>query len=155
MPVFGYGLLVANDNYSSSIDTDDWIFAGPNEVYFQMDHNSCLIKNLKYQTISQSSLEEMKKNIEKLNINASEIVKNSDIYKYNYKNEESNSKKHIGFVIGNTRRTPKEVISNSEDGIDIYAMESILWKAMQEQQEQIETLQNKIKEMEEKINEKN
>ena len=83
------------------------------------------------------------------------IVKNSDIYKYNYKNEENNSKKHIGFVIGNTRRTPKEVISNSEDGIDIYAMESILWKAMQEQQEQIEILQNKIKEMEEKINEKN
>lgn len=155
MQVFGYGLGVNNDNYSSSIDPESWIFAGPGEIYFQMDQNSCLIKNLKYQTISQYSLEEMKKNIEKLDTSAINIVKDSDIYKYNYKDEDNNCKKHIGFVIGKTRRTPKEIISNSEDGIDIYAMESILWKAMQEQQEQIEILQNKIKEMEEKINEKN
>ena len=95
------------------------------------------------------SLETKKKNFEELKT-VMNIVKEADIYKYNYKTEEDGTKRHIGFVIGEKYNTPKEIISNNGQGIDTYSMASILWKAVQEQQEQIEQLQNKINEMEEK-----
>ena len=94
-----------------------------------------------------TSLEAKKKNFEEFKT-AINIIKDTDIYKYNYKTENDETKKHIGFVIGEKYNTPKEVISNNGQGIDTYSMASILWKAVQEQQEQIEQLQNKINEME-------
>ena len=94
-----------------------------------------------------TSLEAKKKNFEEFKT-AINIIKDTDIYKYNYKTEDDETKKHIGFVIGEKYNTPKEVISNNGEGIDTYSMASILWKAVQEQQEQIEQLQSKIKELE-------
>lgn len=105
--------------------------------------------------VYQSSLEEKKKNIEKFNNIALDIIKATDIYKYNLKFENDKTKKHIGFIIGNRYNYSEEVTSENNDGVDIYSMISVAYKAIQEQQEQIEILQNKIKEMEEKINEKN
>ena len=95
----------------------------------------------------QTSLESIKKNIEKSNLKALEIIKNSDIYSYNLKSEEDTTEKHLGFVIGEKYNTPKEVIANGR-GIDTYTMASIMWKALQEQQEQIETLKEKIEKLE-------
>ena len=92
-----------------------------------------------------NSRESQKKDIKKYKNNAIELVKNSDIYEYRYKEEEG--KKHIGFVIGDLGgeyRTPDEVISTDGNGIDTYTMISILWKAVQEQQEQIEELKKEI-----------
>ncbi len=94
------------------------------------------------------SKESIKKNFEKIN-NATDILKNAEIYEYNYKNEKDSDRKHIGFVIadeGGNFKTPKEVMSKEEDAIDMYSMCSILWKAVQEQQEKIEELENKLKE---------
>ena len=93
--------------------------------------------------LTQTSLESIKKNFEEVE-NATSIVKNSEVYKYNLKTEEDTDKKHYGFVIGENYNTPDEVISKKGDGIDTYSMCSILWKAVQEQQEQIETLQQEI-----------
>lgn len=93
--------------------------------------------------LTQTSLESIKKNFEEVE-NATSIVKNSEVYKYNLKTEEDTDKKHYGFVIGENYNTPDEVISKTGDGIDTYSMCSILWKAVQEQQEQIETLQQEI-----------
>lgn len=90
--------------------------------------------------VTQTSLEETKKNISKVEENALEIVKNAEIYNYNLKPEKDTDKKHYGFVIGEKYKTPKEVIASSGEGIDIYSMCSILWKAVQEQQKQIEEL---------------
>ena len=92
-----------------------------------------------------SSLKELKKNIEKYNNSVIELIKSSDIYSYNYKTEEDTAKKHLGFVIGKEFRVPKEVISDTEDGIDSYAMTSVLWKAMQELLVKIEALEERIK----------
>ena len=64
--------------------------------------------------------------------------------------EKNNEKKHIGFVIGDKYKTPNEVISQSGQAIELYNMTSILWKAVQEQQEQINELQNKIEKLEAK-----
>lgn len=101
-------------------------------------------------TLTQTSKESKKKNIAKYNEKALDIVKDSEIYTYNFKSENDIDKKHIGFVIGDEEKnykTPEQVISNNREGIESYSMISILWKAVQEQQVLIESLQNEISQM--------
>lgn len=90
------------------------------------------------------SLEEKKKNISIFKGEALNIIKRSDIYNYHFKTDKDNSKKHIGLIIGKNYNTPKEIISNTNDGIDLYSMTSLAWKAIQEQQKEIESLKEKI-----------
>ena len=96
--------------------------------------------------LTQTSKKENKKNFEKLN-NALEIIKNTDIYKYNLKNQKDGEKKHIGFIIGDEYKYAKELTSTENDGVDIYSLSSVCLKAIKEQQEMIEKLQNEIKEI--------
>lgn len=97
--------------------------------------------------VTQTSLAENKKNFEKLQDNALNILKTIDIYKYNLKNEKDTDKKHIGFVIGDNFNYSKEVTSLDNTGVDNYSFTSLCCKAIQEQQEQIEELKKEIKEM--------
>lgn len=94
-------------------------------------------------TLTQTSLAECKKNFEKLD-NGLDIINDIDIYKYNLKNEEDTTKKHIGFIIGNNYNYSEEVTSKNNDGVDIYSFVAVCCKAIQEQQKQIETLQQEI-----------
>lgn len=98
-------------------------------------------------TLQQTSLESIKKNISHYNENALETILNSDIYSYNLKTEKDTDKKHIGFVIGDKYKTPKEVMNNEGTAIELYSAIGILWKGMQEQQKKIEELENKLKEV--------
>ncbi len=93
-------------------------------------------------TLTQTSLAESKKNFEKLQDNALEIIKNIDIYKYNLKNEKDTDKKHIGFVIGNNYNYSKEVTSIDNQGVDNYSFTSLCCKAIQELSQQVEELKN-------------
>ena len=102
-------------------------------------------------TLTQTSLAEHKKNFEKMQDNALEVIKNIDIYKYNLKNEKDTDKKHIGFVIGDNYNYSKEVTSIDNQGVDNYSFTSLCCKAIQEQQEIIEQLQEKDKQNEEII----
>lgn len=95
----------------------------------------------------QISKEESKKNFEKLE-NGLNIIKQTDIYKYNLKNEDDTTKKHIGFVIGDDYNYSKEITSNKNDGVDIYSFVAVCCKAIQEQQEQIQELTEKVKRLE-------
>lgn len=97
--------------------------------------------------LTQTSLESIKKNISHYNENALETILNSDIYSYNLKTEKDTDKKHIGFVIGDKYKTPKEVMNNEGTAIELYSAIGILWKGMQEQQKKIEELENKLKEV--------
>ena len=97
--------------------------------------------------LNQTSLESIKKNISHYNENALETILNSDIYSYNLKNEKDTDKKHIGFVIGDNYKTPKEVMNNEGTAIELYSAIGMLWKGMQEQQKKIEELENKLKEV--------
>lgn len=100
--------------------------------------------------VTQTSLEESKKNFEKLQDNALETIKGIDIYKYNLKDENDTDKKHIGFVIGDKYNYSKEVTSLDNQGVDNYAFTSLCCKAIQELTTKVKELENKIKEMEEK-----
>jgi len=94
-------------------------------------------------TVTQTSKEEYKKNFEKLE-NAKEILKNTDIYKYNLKSDKDTDKKHIGFVIGDKYNYSKEITSKDNDGVDIYSMVSVLWQVVKEQEEEIKLLKERI-----------
>ena len=94
-------------------------------------------------TVTQTSLEQYKKNFEKLE-NAKEILKNTDIYKYNLKSDEDTDKKHIGFVIGDKFNYSEEITSKNNDGVDIYSMVSVLWQVVKEQEEEIKLLKERI-----------
>ena len=99
--------------------------------------------NITCVSLTQTSLAEKKKNFEKLN-NALDIVKDTDIYKYNLKDEKETDKKHIGFVIGENFNYRKEITSQKNDSAELYSMISVLWKAVQEQQEEIEELRKLV-----------
>lgn len=98
--------------------------------------------------LTQTSREENKKNFEKLQ-DGLDIIKNTEIYKYNLKSQSDDDKKHIGFVIGRNYKYSSDITSvdseGKEIGVDTYSMISVAYKAIQEQQEQIEQLQEKDK----------
>ena len=91
--------------------------------------------------ITQGSKEELKKNFERMEDNAIDILKGIDIYKYNLKKEKDTDKKHLGFVIGEDYNYSKEVTSNDNEGVDIYSFVSLCCKAIQELEEKVEKLE--------------
>lgn len=106
---------------------------------------------VKSPTITQTSLEESKKNIKLFTQNALDIINNIDIYSYNLKTDKNNSKKHIGFVIGDKYNYRKEITNANNNGADLYSFVSVCCKAIQEQQEQIELLKQEINLLKERI----
>lgn len=98
-------------------------------------------------TLVQTSKAEDKKDFEKLE-NALEEVINTEIYSYHLKSQNEEDKKHIGFVIGEDFKYSHLITAENEEkeeiGVDTYSMVSVLWKAVQEQQKQIEKLQKEI-----------
>ena len=98
--------------------------------------------------ICQGSKEELKKDFEEYD-NALDVINNTDIYTYRYKNEDNNSKKHIGFVIGDNYNYREEITNENNDGVDLYSFVSVCCKAIQEQQEQINELKEEINKLKE------
>lgn len=96
------------------------------------------------QAFNNVSTEDAKKNIKLYNTSGLDVIKNTDIYSFNYKAETNQDKKHIGVVIGDDYKYSKEITANDEKGIDLYSMVSICFKAIKEQQEQIEMLQKEM-----------
>lgn len=100
--------------------------------------------NITCVSLTQTSKEENKKDFEKLT-NAKDILNQVDIYKYNFKDEEDDVKKSIGFVIGDDFNYSEEITSTNNDGANIYSMVSVLWQVVKEQQEEIKELKEMIK----------
>lgn len=88
---------------------------------------------------------EKKKNFEIFKDGLS-VLNNIDIYKYNYKKESDETKKHIGLVIGNDFKYSEVVTNKDNTGVDIYSLASVCVKAIQELQAQVVELENKLKE---------
>lgn len=130
------------------------MWVGPGDKFSQVTHESIssttlyIDENAYADQFIQTSLAEKKKNFEKVQDNALEILKQIDIYKYNLKNEKDTDKKHIGFVIGNNYKYSKEVTSLDNKGVDNYSFTSLCCKAIQELSQKIEELENKLKEKE-------
>lgn len=158
IPLVSAGIVKGNGEegiiriLSNADDSETKIYSGA--VNFWLNNLHTYIGGDKIETpiLTQTSLEEIKKNIKKSNKNAIDIIKNSEIYEYNLKTEEDTDKKHIGFVIGEKYKTPSEVISKSKDGIDTYSMTSLLWLALKQEtinkDKQISELEQRLHKLE-------
>lgn len=104
--------------------------------------------NITCVSLTQTSKEEDKKDFE-LYKNALKEVMNTDIYKYHFRDEEENDKKHIGFVIGKNKNYSKDITQENDKGVELYSMTSVLWQAVKEQQEIIEKMQLEINNLKE------
>lgn len=91
--------------------------------------------------LTQTSLAKEKKNFEKMQDTALDIIKEIDIYKYNLKTEKDTDKKHLGFIIGKKFNYSKEVTSLDNKGVDNYSFTSLCCKAIQELTERVEKLE--------------
>lgn len=103
--------------------------------------------NVEAKDFQKSSLAEKKKNIKLFNKRALELVKNTDIYEYNYKTEPNKTKKDIGAVIGEDYKCPSEILSNDNKSVNLASMLGVAYKAIQEQQEEIEELKKEIEKL--------
>ena len=101
--------------------------------------------NITTPKLTQTSLENIKKNINKFTKDATAIINNSDIYEYNLKSDKDTDKKMIGFVIGEEYKTPSEVISKEGQAVELYSAIGILWKAVQELSARVEQLEKEAR----------
>lgn len=108
--------------------------------------------NISARSFTNISEEKKKKNIEKVK-SGLDILKDIDIYTYNYKEEtKKNNKKHYGVVIGDDYNYSTEITDNKNEGIDLYSFISVCCASIKEQQEQIEELQKEIELLKEEKN---
>jgi hypothetical protein len=100
-----------------------------------------------------NSQESKKKNIE-LDDGCLQEILNTDICSYNWNFEDDDDQKHIGGIIadkgGNYKIAPK-VLTHDKDGVDLYSMCGMSWKAIQELYDIIMLQDKKIKELEERL----
>jgi hypothetical protein len=68
-------------------------------------------------------------------------IKGSKIYNYIYLGDDDKGRTKSGFII--ERETPEEIVSEDGDGINLYSMASMNWKATQEILERLEALEEK------------
>lgn len=135
--------------YGSS-DNAVYIGAGSTSLVSVSDNNGTTDitgAGIKTPILTQTSLEEKKKNFEKMKDNAIEIINGIDIYRYNLKTENDKDKKHIGFVIGDKYNYSKEVTSLDNTGVDTYSFVSLCCKAIQELHAQIGNMHKEIEKL--------
>lgn len=97
-------------------------------------------KPIKASDFKNASLEEYKENIEKWDFDAlNQIANETDLYSFNYKSDKNKETKH-GLIIGEGYKTPKELISG--DSVNLYAMITWAFRAIQQLNKKIEVLEN-------------
>ena len=124
------------------------LFGSPKWNTFMVMEGSLHVKGyVNAANLINRSLETLKKDIEKSNFNATKEVMNTDIYSYRLKEEKENQKKHFGVIIGDNYKCSDKILNEDKDGVELYSMTSILWKAFQEQQDEIEELKKEIEKL--------
>ena len=108
------------------------------------------VSSINSKSIVNVSLATKKKDF-KLLKSGLDIIEATDIYKYHWKNEKRNAKKHIGFVIGDDFKYSKEITNSDNDGADIYSMCAVAFKGIQELHEIINLQQEEINKLKEKL----
>ncbi len=105
-----------------------------------------------------SSKVKHKTNIEELR-SARDIIKQGTVHSYDLKvdfdyvkmGKMDKVKKRFGFIIGEGYSTPEEIIGTAGEGIDLYSMGALTWRATQEQQEEIEEQREEIKSLRDEV----
>lgn len=102
---------------------------GERKAYF--DANGLVVRgNVYADNIGTTSARDKKKNIEKYTGLALGKVLNTEVYQYHFKGQTDTSKKKLGLIFD---EAPFEIMNDDRESIDLYAMISLLWRAIQEQ----------------------
>lgn len=102
---------------------------------------------------NNNSLESKKKNIDFDDGCLQEIL-DTDICSFNWKYEDDTDQKHIGCIIADESgnyKVSQKVLTHDKDAIDLYSMNGMSWKAIQELYDIIKLQERKIKELEERL----
>lgn len=94
---------------------------------------------------------EKKKNVRKYTKSAIKEIMNTDIYWFNYKDDDKTAKRRLGTVIGEGYNCSKDILSQTGESISDYSMISLAYKAIQEQQKLIEKMQEEKNEQDKLI----
>lgn len=112
----------------------------------------------KYKAVEASGFEnksiaDIKTDITKRQEKALTCVNATDVYNYKLKDDVSRgiTKNHIGLIIGDGYNTPDCVKNDDGTAIDVYAMTSVAWKAIQELSDKNEALNNRISDLQSEI----
>ncbi|MES9681798.1 hypothetical protein ABWK22_02535 [Gottfriedia acidiceleris] len=139
----GYALLRASGTYDVYLQTESEVrCVQPSKTGTTASEFRPILAS----AFTVNSEERAKENIEEYSGRALDLVNhNGTIYEYDLKTELNThrQKKKFGFVIG--REVPEEILDYKSEGVDLYAMNSILWKAVQELSEEVKTLEKKLK----------
>lgn len=130
-------------NVKSGVDT---IFHASSDGTVDIDGDGAITisGDVTANSFINTSMLEMKHNLKKAEPMLDKIM-NADILTFSFKNDKQN-KKHMGLAIGEDYNTPSEIIADVDEerqGIDLYSMVSMAWKAIQEQQAIINELREK------------
>ena len=90
---------------------------------------------------TNASKRDLKKNIVDFTGNGEEIINSAIVRNFNYKTENDNELPHVGLIV---EESPIEVINPKGEGIDLYAMGSVAWKALQEMSAKISALETRV-----------
>lgn len=99
-------------------------------------------------TVNGSSKREEKENIQLYREDALAKINEAIIREYNYKKEET-GRRRIGLIVDEVKA--KEIVSLEEDGIDIYGMIAMSWKAIQQMGHELFVKDQEIESLHEKI----
>jgi hypothetical protein len=105
--------------------------------------------NISGASITNRSSEKIKNNIAAYSDSALNKINSSVLYSYNLKSDKSGEKLMHGLII--ERETPSDIISRDGDGIDLYSMNTLSWKAIQELSSENKKLNNRILKLENMI----
>lgn len=114
-------------------------------------------KPIRAEAFYNSSLVDYKKDIEKWDYDALNVIANElQLYQYKYKKDaeqetETDEYNHRGVIIGNGYETPPEFIY--QDGVNLYEMVSWSLRAIQQLNNITKLQEEKIKQLEEQLNE--
>ena len=141
--------VVATENLAV-MDLADWESSSEAKgVYGNKNGELTATVSVSSQAFINTSSETKKKNINKVK-SGLDILKDIDIYTYNYNEENRKSnKKHYGVVIGDDYNYSTEITDNKNEGVDLYSFISVCCASIKEQQEEIEQLQKEIKSLKE------
>ena len=101
-----------------------------------------MCKAMSWETGSRA---EWKQDIKEYEDGALEKVLNSTVYRYQLRQHPKNEEgRHIGFVIGDGYSLAEDMLDESKSSVDMYSALGIAYKAIQELNQKISLLEEKI-----------
>jgi len=112
------------------------------EAVLRIEHVSGSAANLIVATINGSSDRTLKKNIGEFKGTALDQINDTTIYNYHFKDDDESERKKTGIMAD---EAPPCVVGYEGKNVDIYAMVSLAWKAIQELTARVEELEAQLK----------